>query len=117
MMTRDQCIELVHERAISVLDDAVVGEFMPCELCGSWEVCERHHRQFRSRGGLWVPSNILLLCEWDHMKATDERAAPGVNVSQFGDPRTVPVQLWYTDEPVCLDDEGGYDPCCGVDKG
>jgi 5-methylcytosine-specific restriction endonuclease McrA len=115
-MDKKQCIDLVHERAVSVLPDAVVGELMPCELCGWWGNCERHHRQFRSRGGQWLPSNILLLCPDCHLMATDEQAVEGVNVSQFAHPERVPVKLWYTDEPVCLDDEGGYDPCCLVDN-
>lgn len=108
------CIQRVRERALSVFPDSHPdATFMPCELCGVWGYpCELHHRQFRSRGGGWVPSNILLLCPSDHLAATEERAAPGVSVSQFAKPEEVPVKLWYTDGPVCLDNQGGYDPCC-----
>lgn len=116
-MDKKQCIDLVHERAVSACPEDVIGDYLPCEVCGKWYLdCEHHHRQFRSRGGVWTPSNILVLCHYDHELATAERCAPGVNVSQFARPAEVPVKLWYTDEPVCLDDEGGYDACCLVDN-
>jgi len=117
-MNKLECLRLVHERAMSACGDDWLpgGAAAPCELCGKYLPLEHHHRQFRSRGGDWVPSNILAICSADHLKATEERAAKGVNVSQFADPRKVPVKLWYTDSPVCLDDAGGYDPCCNMDN-
>ena len=115
MITVDRCIGLVQERAISVLPDAVIGDVMPCELCGLWTSdFEHHHRKFRSRRGGWTASNILLLCRDDHALATAELAKPGVNVASWEQPEWVPVQLWYTDSPVLLDNDGGYSPCCPV---
>lgn len=113
-MDKNRCIEIVHDRAISILPHVVVTEVMPCEVCGKWARCELHHRKFRSRQGGWEPSNILLLCGYDHTLATHELAPAGVNVHSWEQPQWVPVKLWYTDEPVCLDNQGGYSPCCPV---
>lgn len=117
-MLKTLCILRVRARALSVFDDAHPDtSIMPCELCGTWGYPrELHHRQFRSRGGGWTPANILLLCPGCHLAATEERAPAGVNVSAFSDPRKVAVKLWYTDKPVCLDNAGGYDPCCPISE-
>lgn len=72
---------------------------------------ERHHRQFRSRGGLWTPSNVVLLCHDCHEGATDEApwvTGTGLNVHTWEDPREIPVRLWYVNGLVLLDDVGGY---------
>lgn len=118
-MNKLRCIRIVHERAMSACADDWLpgGAQAPCELCGKYLPLEMHHRQFRSRRGEWLPSNILAICSADHLAATQERAAPGVNVHSWEKPTHVPVKLWYTDIPVCLDDQGGYDPCCPVDNG
>lgn len=112
-MDKARCIELVHQRAISVLPDTVIGDYLPCEVCGHWfRNCELHHRRFRSRQGGWTPANIMLLCPQHHLAATEERAIQGVNVHSYEEPEWVPVKLWYTDSPVLLDNVGGYSPCC-----
>lgn len=86
-------------------------EFLPCESCGRWDgPLERHHRQFRSRGGLWIPSNLVLICRACHSDATDEApwvTGTGLNVHSFEVPQEVPVRLWYAGM-VLLDDGGGY---------
>lgn len=89
-----------------------LGSFMPCECCGVWtERVEMHHRKFRSRGGLWLPSNILGLCPKCHDLATNESwlaQQRGLNVSTYENSTVIPVKLWHMDEPVLLDDLGGY---------
>lgn len=108
------CRRTVKQRAVSY-DPSLHAdtEHLPCEGCGRWvNSYEMHHRQFRSRGGVWVPSNILLLCGWCHNCATDERpwaVARGFNVKTGQEPSRVPVRLWYADEALCLiGDDGGY---------
>lgn len=116
-LLKARCIYLVRQRALSICPESYPGAIvMPCEVCGHWGYPrELHHRQFRSRQGLWVPSNILLLCPACHLMATDEKTSPGVNVHSWEDPLAVPVQLWYVDAPVYLDNRGGYSPCCRYD--
>ncbi len=105
---------LVRNRAVS-FDDSMHGQMgaIPCEVCGVWKSnLERHHRKFRSRGGLWVPSNILLLCNGCHEDATDEApwiVGSGLNVHSYEEPTEVAVRLWYAGMAI-LDDEGGYTP-------
>lgn len=107
------CRTLVEGRAVSY-DDSLHGQMgtLPCEQCGTWtHQYELHHRQFRSRGGPWVTSNIVLLCRTCHVAATDEAPwmqGAGLNVHTWEDPADVPVKLWYEDRPVLLDDLGGY---------
>lgn len=111
-MNEKICTMLVQNRAVSY-DPSLHGQAgaLPCERCGRWShTLERHHRQFRSRGGLWVPSNILLLCSGCHSDATDEApwvAGSGVNVHSYEVPAEVRVNLWHCGW-VLLDDEGGY---------
>ena len=95
-----------------------VSDLLPCEGCGRWQILEAHHRQFRSRGGLWVPSNILLLCNSCHRAATLERIPPdmGWNVHSWNDPKVVPVRVWYASLPVLFDDEGGFTGLTKTDK-
>ncbi len=89
-----------------------------CECCGQRAGSERHHRKNRSQGGKWTPANILLLCNICHKWITEHpTSARGFGLGSLGwrdDPAAVPVKLWYTDSAVCLDDTGGYDPCCPV---
>ena len=116
-MNEQECRELVKDRAVSYSDELwSITSHLPCECCGHWTTAlEMHHRKFRSRGGGWTPSNVIGLCHLCHVGATQEMdwaRQAGLNVHTFEDPAKVAVQLWYTDAPVCLDDAGGYDPCC-----
>ena len=90
-----------------VLDE--FSRFLPCEHCGHYVgYFEMHHRLFRSHGGGWVPSNIILLCLSCHHNTTDERLAGfGLNCRSWEKPEIVPVWTWYAGF-VLLDDEGGY---------
>jgi 5-methylcytosine-specific restriction endonuclease McrA len=110
------CTDLVRKRALSWNEFLHPDtEFLPCECCGQWKPTERHHRQFRSRGGLWVPSNIVLLCHDCHEGATDEApwvSGSGLNVHVWEEPTEVPVRLWYAGR-VLLDDDGGYTGVAG----
>ncbi|AEJ95348.1 HNH endonuclease [Mycobacterium phage Marvin] len=114
-MNEQRCTVLVRRRAGSLdpgLDEH--SEYLPCEVCGKYaKNLERHHRQFRSRGGLWVPSNILLLCPVCHLSATEEREWTreyGMNVSERQVPEEVPVKLWHEPRMVCLHDDGSFTP-------
>jgi len=107
------CTELVRHRAVSYDPSIPIdSSWLPCEQCGRWKTAlERHHRKFRSRGGLWTPANVLLLCRDCHAAATDEApwvAHTGLNVHTWEDPDQVPVKVWYEDAAVLLDDLGGY---------
>jgi len=119
-MNEATCTRLVRQRAVCQFEEFHdASTFFPCEYCGQWKAdLERHHRQFRSRGGLWVPSNILLLCSTCHNGATRERLwanLAGLNVHTWQTPAEVPVKLWWSDVEVLLDDEGGWTPV-KVDK-
>lgn len=111
-MNEKRCTELVRVRAVS-FDPALHSamSWLPCEVCGVWHGgLERHHRQFRSRGGTWVPSNVILICGDCHRAATDEAPwvhGSGLNVHSFEEPSEVPVRLWHSGE-VLLDDAGGF---------
>lgn len=118
-MDERACRLIVKRRAVSVvLEVDEYSEFLPCEGCGTYvNALEMHHRKFRSRGGLWLPSGIIALCKSCHDNATVESLwaqACGWNVHSWEDPLLVPVQLCYVDSPVCLDNQGGYSPCCEV---
>lgn len=111
-MNEKFCTKLVRQRAVA-FDPALSwdAEIIPCERCGAWRRPERHHRQFRSRGGVWVPSNVLAICSGCHLDATDELPfilGTGLNVHSWEEPADVPVTVWYEDEPVLLDDAGTY---------
>lgn len=121
-MNEATCRRVVRTRSVEW--DDTTDEFMehlPCEGCGQWCMgYEMHHRKFRSRGGLWVPSNILLLCRRCHDDATHERPFAvdrGFNVPTHADPRAVPVKVWYVSRPVLLDDDGGWLPWGGITPG
>ena len=118
------CRLLVSERALAFDPANVLDEWTCCECCGEWTNSpEMHHRQFRSRLGLWIPSNIVLLCPRCHWNVTHESplvAGKGLAVQSWEDPHLVPVQLWHTDTPVYLDDLGGWQvdpPAKQVDDG
>jgi hypothetical protein len=84
-----------------------------CEACGVRPAREKHHRQFRSRLGHDVPSNLLDLCGWGnhtgchgvaHSKAGHEL---GLSVHSWDEPTEVAVQHARLGR-VFLDDAGGW---------
>lgn len=109
-----QAIKLVSARALAPMEAAFgsSGDMIPCECCGMWCYPEYHHRKFRSRGGDWRPSNVLALAPACHHRVTTchtGRARElGLSVSQWARPEEVPVAVWYADQPVLLDNLGGY---------
>lgn len=114
-MNESTCRGIVKLRMVS-FDPSLheLGSFMPCECCGVWtDRVEMHHRKFRSRGGLWLPSNILGLCPNCHNLATNESWLAnnrGLNVATHQDPAVMPVKLWHRQQPVLLTDSGTYLP-------
>jgi hypothetical protein len=88
-----------------------------CERCGKpAEHLELHHRQYRSRGGKHLASNIVALDGWgnhtgDHGWAhtTTEAEDQGFSIRSGFDPHTVKV-LHGVFGLVLLDDEGGWEP-------
>lgn len=118
-MNEARCTTLVRIRAASC--DSQLDEHhlcLPCESCGFYtRYLERHHRQFRSRGGLWVPSNVMLICNKCHVDATNEAPwipGSGLNVHSYEEPTEVPVKLWHVGL-VMLDDEGTFTPALPLD--
>jgi hypothetical protein len=113
-MNEQRCRQLVNLRALLPLSESEYDSSRtPCEGCGTFYSAsfEMHHRQFRSRRGLWVPSNILLLCLECHSGAGGERLwaqTRGWNVHSWEDPQDVPVKVWWSDAMIYLDNEGGY---------
>lgn len=114
METEARTTLLVQDRAVAIFEGFYdgIGDKLPCEYCGEWGYLERHHRQFRSRGGLWIASNVILLCRRHHHMVTvcpDSWAADeGLSVSQWAKPQEVAVRVWYVEGFVLLDDDGGY---------
>lgn len=69
-----------------------------CEGCGVAPATEKHHRQFRSRGGSNRASNGLHLCGWGNHTGCHGRAHAGAIGESLGwairsgfDPLEVPV--------------------------
>jgi 5-methylcytosine-specific restriction endonuclease McrA len=111
-MDEARCRSLVTQRALIPWSETEYGGPPGCEGCGTLRSIsfEMHHRRFRSRGGLWVPSNVILLCKRCHDGAGGEllwAQFRGYNVHTWEDTTQVPVQLWWSDRPVLLDDVGG----------
>lgn len=108
-MTEASCTRLCRLRAAAPFPE--LDEYstrLPCEYCSRFNYLERHHRLFRSHGGLWVPSNIVMLCQGCHAATTDEQlTGAGLNVRTGEVPAEVPVYIWYAGF-VLLDDDGGY---------
>jgi 5-methylcytosine-specific restriction endonuclease McrA len=110
-MNETLCRQLVKRRAVAWDPEADEhGTFFPCECCGVWtNAYEMHHRKFRSRGGLWTPANIILLCPMCHDNATNERpGAWNLNVASHEDPSATAIKLWYASKPVLLTDDGDW---------
>ena len=93
--------------------DRAGGAEERCELCGAPGPLEFSHRQARSQGGRWAPSNGIRACRTCHM---DLHAHPeyayrhGLFVPSHQDPVRVAVRMspwpgtgWYG-----LTDWGGY---------
>lgn len=123
-MNEGLCRHIVGLRALSPMAQTEYGGLAPpCEGCGTFLLpLECHHRKFRSRGGLWKPSNILLLCTQCHLQATEETLwaqSHGWNIHTWEDSLLVPVTLWHTEVELWLDDEGGWTdiPISKVDNG
>lgn len=107
-------IQLVRERALTPFQDFhdSYADYIPCECCGEWCVPEHHHRQYRSRGGDWRPSNIVALCGLCHHQVTTCHSGwareLGLAVSQWASPEQVALVVWYEHRPIYLDNNGGY---------
>lgn len=107
-------IQLVRDRALTPFRDThdSYADYIPCESCGEWCVPEMHHRQYRSRGGDWRPSNIVALCRLCHHQVTTCHNGwareLGLSVSQWQQPEQVAVTFWYERRQILLDNDGGY---------
>lgn len=87
-----------------------------CERCGREGVrLELHHRQYRSRGGLHVPQNLVALCGWGnhtgchgwaHSEALAAQKA-GFSIRSRFDPLTIPIH-WHDQVETYLDSSGEY---------
>jgi 5-methylcytosine-specific restriction endonuclease McrA len=84
-----------------------------CEGCGLRPAAEVHHRQYESRGGKHLLSNLIHLCGWGnhtgchgvaHSKAGEER---GWSVRSGFTPAEMPVDHAVHGR-VLLDDAGGW---------
>lgn len=67
-----------------------------CEIGLNCSAAEAHHRQNRSQGGSWKPSNLLHLCASHHLHVTTHPQAAreqGWAVASFQDPARTPVWL------------------------
>jgi hypothetical protein len=88
-----------------------------CWHCGSDDALTVQHRKNRGMGGsklLDVPSNLILLCWWSNteMEASRIKAEialrQGWKVSNWADPKEIPVWHHGRQEWVLLDDNWGY---------
>lgn len=78
-----------------------------CEGCQEANGTERHHRKYRSRGGMDTLDNLIVLCQSCHQKAhTAIGEQLGWSVLTNNDPAIIPVfhrgtGLWtQNDEPI-----------------
>lgn len=84
-----------------------------CEACGRVPAREKHHRQYRSRSGSDVASNLLDLCGWGnhtgcHGVAHSKRGHDlGLSVHSWDSPDAVAV-VHAVHGLVLLDDVGGW---------
>jgi hypothetical protein len=88
-------------------------EYALCERCGYVWGEEWHHRQNRSQGGKWDPSNGLWLCSPCHKRVTEHPAEActwGWSVRGWMDPELMPVVMPRRGGWVWLDDDGGAVP-------
>lgn len=101
-MNEKQCRSIVYERS---------GQL--CERCCAGRVRSVHHRKKRSQGGLWEPSNCVLLCGtgvqgchgWvEHNPSTAH--AQGFHVRPWEQPGEVPL-YWRLSQWVLLTNDGG----------
>jgi phage terminase large subunit GpA-like protein len=78
-----------------------------CEVCGTRQATQMHHRLHRSHSGDERVTNLLHLCLWCHQAAHHDqlRYANGWSVRSGFNPALVPVV--YRGEPMILTAEGG----------
>lgn len=114
-MSEQEVRELVRKRSMLIYEMCMptwIDTVTPvCEFCGKRPLQEMHHRKYRSQGGPWRPSNIIGLCWQCHRQATVQPSwgyALGLSVESSCDPCAVPVAVWYNEQPVLLDEHGGY---------
>ena len=91
-----------------VINRASPYGYPACEICLSPYRLQWHHRKNRSQGGLWAPSNGLLVCAKDHEHITEHPAYAvklGYTVLSHQEPHQVPVNTVHG--YVLLDDMGG----------
>jgi len=87
-----------------------------CERCDSARAAHWHHRQNRSQGGRWEPTNGLHLCALCHHYVTVnpvESEAAGWTVPRGLAPATIAVRL-ALHGLVLLTPDGGYADVCGA---
>lgn len=87
-----------------------------CEICDHARATDWHHRQARSQGGTWAPSNGLHLCRDCHRMVTEQPDAArrwGWVVPQWQNPAEVAARLLHLGW-VYLDDQGNHQevPSC-----
>lgn len=114
-MNEAECTHLVRIRAASPYPDiSELHTKLPCEYCGYFsDTLERHHRKYRSRGGLWTPANIVLICHHDHARVdADQRWAvqSGMAVHSWDQPELAPIDVWYCKTKVLFRNDGCYLP-------
>lgn len=87
-----------------------------CEVCGSAQATNFHHRQNASQGGKWLPSNGLHLCGSGttgcHGRVTANPVwarKHGWSVPSWDDPRKIAIRL-FAHGLVLLDDQGRVEP-------
>lgn len=114
-MTEAKTRDLVRKRSILIYEMMMptwLDSVQPlCEFCGKRPLDEMHHRKYRSQGGRWCPSNIVGLCWQCHKQATVRPSwayVLGISVCGSDDPLLVPCTVWYSEQPVMLDEHGGW---------
>lgn len=108
IMNEQECRLIV--RARSGLGEP---DWARCERCGASSPLTCHHRRNRSQGGLWAPSNIIVLCGsgtqkcHGHVTANPAEArSEGWSLQAGDDPLLVPIMHHALGMLVLLDDEG-----------
>jgi hypothetical protein len=105
----------VRQLVLARAADLAGGITPACEVCGTTGHLELHHRQYRSRGGRHVASNLVALCGWGnhtghHGWAHSEPLAAvwGVSLASGVDPSAERIWSALRGVWLVLDDAGGY---------